>query len=284
MSLLRVAAVASVAALGLSVAGCPSAEAPPADGGADPTVQLRYRFEKGRRLRYESTTVEHGRFDITIRMRTEWSVEQVDPSGTGTLAVRIEHYRHQAFPPRDLPADVLALNKGLAGARFRLRVTSNGGGVEHLGAEELPAVSEVTIEAVRSTLRSHVLKLPESVVRHGQRWTVERLAGADAGPGAISTRSRWRILSLRRQGDKRMVEMVCLSTMEPRPMKLRGGEVVSSTEFHYQYLFDAAAGILEGLHSSGSTTIQARGVPDAGSGMERTTFEARLRLLSSTSR
>jgi hypothetical protein len=75
------------------------------------------------------------------------------------------------------------------------------------------------------------------------------------------------------------VEIVCLSTMEARPVKHRGGTVQTSTEFHYQYLFDAAAGVLESLSSNGTATIDARGVPDGGSGTSRVLLEARLRLL-----
>ena len=274
---LGAAVLASIPCL---LGGCPRSERRP-DAAEDPTVVLRYRFEKGRQLRYESTTVERGRFDVTIAMLTRWTVDGVRPSGAGDLTVTVESYRHTVFPSRDLPPDVATLNRALRGARFRMRISDDGASVEHLGAEELPPVSEASIEALRATLSSHVLKLPGRPVTLGQRWSVEKGPGADAGPGALSSRSRWRVLSLRRQGSRRPVELVCLSTMDvgPMPVSDHGGLATSSTEFHYNYLFDAAAGVLEALTSAGSATTKTVGIPDAGSDEQSTTFEGKLRLL-----
>lgn len=265
--------------LALALTGCPEAPRRAPDAGAPTTLLLRYRFEKGKALVYDATTTEEGLFDVTIHLRSRWVVESVDAaSGGATLAVTIERYRQSIYPPRDLPEDALALNKGLAGARFRLEVSNDGRRVTHLGADRLPEVSEASVEAVRSTLGSHVLKLPAKAVQAGQRWTIDTPAAADAGPGAIATRSLWRVLSLRRAGERTPVELVCLSTMTAEPSSYRGGTVTSTTEFHYQYLFDAAAGVLERLTSTGATLVEARGVPDGGSGTSRTGFEARVTL------
>jgi len=131
------------------------------------------------------------------------------------------------------------------------------------------------------TLTSHVLRLPEEPVSSGKRWEIQRTPAADAGPGAVTTRNRWRVLSIRRTGERRLVELVCLATMEPAPTRLKGKRVLNRTEFHYSYLWDATNGVLEGLTSRGETILRTETAPDAGTyeAPRSSGFEGSLELL-----
>lgn len=221
-------------------------------------------------------------------MRSRWRVSKVRRGGAAELGVTIERYRQRAYPPFEkLPPDVAKLNQGLAGAGFRLLVSPDGREIEHLGHEGLPDISDFSVEALQNTLASHILKLPEKAIRVGQRWTAETLPLADAGPGGVTSRSQWRVLSIRPSIGGRLIELVCLSTMEPGPLRVEGRLVKNLTEFHYSYLWNETEGVLEGLTSSGTTTTVAEAAPDAGTGTDeltqRTTFDARLRLVGAAS-
>lgn len=273
----------------LIVASCGEEEAQnrPAPAASE-TLLLRHGFKAGRELRYDSRTVERSAYEVTIEMRSRWRVSKVRTGGAAELGVTIERYTQRAYPPLEkLPPDVAKLNQGLAGAGFRLLVSPDGREIEHLGHEGLPEVSDFSIEALQNTLGSHILKLPEKAIRLGQRWTAETLPLADAGPGGVTSRSQWRVLSLRPTIAGRLVELVCLSTMEPGPLRVEGRLVKNRTEFHYSYLWNETEGVLEGLTSSGSTTTVTEAAPDASARTEdltqRTTFEARLRLVGPAS-
>ena len=87
--------------------------------------------------------------------------------------------------------------------------------------------------------------------------------------------------------ERQRVELVCLATMEPGPLRIEGRLVKNTTEFHYSYLWNETEGVLEGLTSRGSTTTVTEAPPDAGRQRgdltQRTTFEARLRLVGPAS-
>ena len=273
-------AVLALAALSVVACRSPEPRSDRSEPARDEPLLLRHRFEPGDLLRYESVTVERGRSEVTIRMRTGWRVAARRPSGEGELLVTVESYSQSVTPPTELPADVSTMNRDLAGARFRLLVSADGREVEDLGEERLPTLSPASVEALRVTLRSHVLRLPEGPVEQGQRWSVDLQPGADAGPGALTTRSRWRVLSVRPEQRRRPVELVCFSTMQSAPIRVEQGMVTSRTEIRYSYLFDAAAGRLERLTSRGESVVTM--VPSAGSpgGEDRTRLEATVRLVA----
>jgi hypothetical protein len=221
-------------------------------------------------------------------MRSRWRVSKVRENGTAELGVTIERYKQRAYPsPEKMPPDVAKLNAELAGARFRLLVSSDGREIEHLGHEGVPDVSDFSVEALQTTLASHILKLPQKAIRAGQRWTAETTPPPDAGPGGVTSRSQWRVLSVRPSIGGRLVELVCLATMEPGPLRVEGRLVKNTTEFHYSYLWNETEGVLEGLTSRGSTTTVTEAPPDAGARRgdltQQTTFEARLRLVGPAS-
>ena len=271
----------------LLVAGCGDDESPHRTAPARPeTIKLRHGFKVGQELRYDSRTVERTAVEVTIDMRSRWHVVKARPDGA-EIEVTIERYSQRVFPPLEkTPPDVAKLNKGLSGARFRLAVSTDGRHVEHLGHEGVPQVSEFSIEGLRTTLASHILKLPEEPVRAGQRWTTKTLPPPDAGPGGVTSRSQWRVLSIQQRGGLRMVELVCLATMEPGPLHVDGVLVKTKTEFHYAYLWNDTEGILESLTSKGSTTTLSEPLPDAGpdaggkaSATQHIDYEASVKLL-----
>lgn len=277
-------AALAVLTLVVCTSACRQERSVPTDASSGPArVELRHRFVPGTVHRYESKTTEQGFAETTVELRYTWKVTGVRPSGAGEIQIGIEHYRYRVFPaaPAGLPRDANLLNKGLAGARFELLVPSDGRGVKHLGQAGVPDVSPASLETLRMTLESHVLRLPQEPVSSGKRWTVERSPAADAGPGSVKSLSRWRVLSVRRTGTARLVELVCLSTMEPAVVLVKGRRVASRTEFHYSYLWDATGGVLEGLTSRGETVVKTEAGPDAGTyGEPRSNqFVGSLRLL-----
>jgi hypothetical protein len=257
--------------------------APRAEPAQPRAVKLRHRFEVGRVLRYETKTVERGPVEITIETQTQWQTLRRRPDGAGEVEVTIARYRQQAFPSTQLASEAAILNERLAGARFRMVVSADGRDVEHLGHEGVPEVSDFSVEALRTTLRSVVLRLPDDPLRSGQRWTVEHESSPDAGAAAITSRSQWRVLSVRPRGREQLVELVCLSTMEPEELRLGEKLVRNRTEFHYDYLWNATAGALERMTSSGSTLTVSRPLESADAGplrRERVRFEARVRKIN----
>jgi len=267
--------------LAIVASGCrrESSTAPP--GEANPRAyRLRYDFEKGWARRYDSRTVETGLYEVTIEMRHHLVVSKAPPSGDGELEILIERYRQSVVPARQLPEDTITLNRSLAGATFEMSVSADGARVEHRGQRDLPPpLSEGTVEALKATLSSHVLKLPEKAVRPGQRWTVSR-EGDPASPGSLSTTSQWRVLSARDVDGSTKVELVCLSTMEATPMPLEGGVVAhNSMEFHYAFVWNATEGFLESLRSSGSTSTWTVREGAGPSAKQVTRFEGDLRLI-----
>lgn len=267
-----------------AVAGCSERrEAPRREPPRPRALELRHRFEPGRVVQYASKTVERGAIEITIEMQTRWKTLNVRPDGSGEVEVTVTRYDQRAFPHAKLPREAVLLNKSLAGAKFRMAISADGRDVEHLGHEGVPEVSDFGIEALRTTLRSAVLRLPEEQVHSGKRWTVERHPPPDAGPGGVTSRSRWRVLSTRPRGEETLVELVCLSTMTPGELRIEDKVVQNRTEFHYQYVWNATKGLLEGMTSSGSTSTLSRPAGEEDGGIprrERVSFEASLRLLS----
>lgn len=247
-------------ATALVLGGC-DCDQPPAGQGHQPeALRLRHRFVEGRQLRYDSRTVEHRGHDVIIEMRTRWRVDAVGDDGSGELSVEIERYSQRLFPPTlQLASEAERLNEGLAGARFRLRVSADGRQVDHLGHQKVPEVSAFTVEALRTSLSGHVLRLPDQEVRTGQRWSTERQAAPDAGPGRVSSRSRWRVIAVTSRAGMQMVELACLSTMAPGPLRHQGQLVRNQTDFHYSYLWNATRGYLESLGSSGETVTVVEG-------------------------
>lgn len=247
------------------------------------SLLLRHGFKVGRELRYDSRTMERSSHEVTIDLRSRWKVTKIGPGGAAELLVTIERYSQRVFPPTEkISPDVTAQNKGLAGARFKIVVSPDGREIEHLSNEGVPQISDFSVEALRSTLGSHILRLPEKEIRVGQRWTVNTNPPDDAGPGGVKSTSQWRVLSSRPSLDHRLVELVCLSTMEPGVMRLKGSRVTNMTEFHYSYLWDETVGVLQGLTSSGKTVTVVEPEGDAGgeAASQTTIFEARLTLLN----
>jgi hypothetical protein len=266
-------------ALAAALSACTGqADAP---GRAEPApVLLRYRFQPGRVLRYESSTTERGANETTITMRTRWETQRRQGDAAEIL-VAVERYDQVVSPREALDAETATLNRELAGARFRVRVSDDGRSVEHLGAEGVPEVSPARVEALRVTLTNHLLRLPRSRVRLGQRWTVETASGApDAGASAAGSRSRWRVLAVLPEARRLRVELFCVSSTEPEPMKIGSGSVRAFSEFRYRYVFDAAAGLLEEIESNGSTTMRLEGLPDTSVSAEPIEYQGRLRLLA----
>jgi hypothetical protein len=243
--------------------------------------KLRHRFEVGKTLHYFSKTVERGRIEVTIEMQTAWTATKVRPSGEGEVEVVVESYTQRVFPASTLSPDVRRMNEGLAGARFKLLIPPDGRGVEHLGQQGVPELAGPTLASLKLAVAAHVLRLPEDKVSAGKRWSREQQADPDAGPRGITSRSNWRVLSVRHQGAKTMLELVCLTSMEPAPLRIKGLLTTTKTEFHYSYLWNVTDGVLDGVTSTGNSVLRSETEPDAGAfgPPHKTTFEASLRLL-----
>jgi hypothetical protein len=255
----------------------PSRPAPPAK------VRLAYQFEPGQVQRYQVKTMERGRAEITIEMDYRWRVLRRLDTGHGEVEVEFERYQFKVFPYSDQYAEAEVMNRGLKGARFRMDVSPDGRQVRHLGHEGLPAISAAQVEALRTTVRNHILRLPSKAISAGERWVTEfspPAGEADGGGGSVTSRSQWRVLAVRSQGGKKMVELVCLTNMVPEPLKVQGATLRTETEFHYSYLWNATSGQLDSLTSSGKTKSWLVGQNQAEAGEPtRTAFEGRVRLL-----
>ena len=256
----------------------PSRPAPPAK------VRLAYQFEPGRVQRYQVKTMERGRAEITIEMDYRWRVLRRLATGHGEVEVEFERYRFKVFPRSDQYAEAEAMSRGLKGARFRMDVSPDGRQVRHLGHEGLPAISAAQIEALRTTVRNHILRLPSKAISAGERWVTEFSPPAgetDGGAGAaVTSRSQWRVLSVRSQRGQQIVELVCLTNMVPQPLQVQGASLRTETEFHYSYLWNATSGHLDSLTSSGNTRSWLVGQKQGETGEPtQTAFEGRVRLL-----